>query len=1286
MSFHKLLQKQIKKHLSSEQLNEPSISRFLIAINDSYTSFERDKELLNHAFAISETEYQKLYENLNLEYELKKRSMERLKQAVKEIDQHNEIAFTNEQDEILVIADYLNTQIIKRKETELNLSRTLKLLTTLLSSLNSGNLVEDENRKILFANQLFCDIFSIPANPDQLVGMDCSDSAEQTKHLFKNPESFVSDISKILKNKTTVYADQLELKDGRILERDYVPMYIDNEYKGHLWNYTDITERKNFETKLVDLTNMQHAILNGTDYSIIYTDTAGIIKAFNLGAEKMLGYTAAEVVDKYTPGIIHDSEEVVKKATELTAELGYDIKPGFDVFVEKSKRSVNATETNEWTYIRKTGERLTVLLTVSAIRNTLHEVIGFLGIARDITEQKHIQEALKQSEERYRNMVEKSTDIIYKTNKYGNFTYVNPVAERITGYKQEELANKHFSELLREEYRKDANLFYLNQVKEKKTTTYYEFPIRTKLGEERWIGQSVQLSELNLKDVEFTALAIDITERKKYEIQLIETNKRLELLQTLINHTSDAIQVAKENGQMVYINHEASKRLGINMNEISKYYVKDIEKIFFDDREWNKHIHEVKTKGTLIIEGENINKQTNQTFPVEVTVKHAEIDSVGYIIANSRDITERKLIEDSIIKQKEKYQNIIANMNLGLMETDLDDRIQFINPGFTVISGYSKEELIGKKAADLFVPNSHVDMVKGKIQQRTTGLSDMYEIPVKNKTGELKWWMISGAPNYDHKGNLIGSIGIHLDITEQKQLELELELAKSKAEESSKAKETFLANMSHEIRTPLNAIIGMIRELSKEKLSDKQNQYVSNTSVASHHLLSVLNNILDISKIEAGELQLDPHHFNFTELLNDVKSIMISKASEKGLYLKINHPSDNNFYFIGDSSRFRQVFLNLIGNAIKFTHQGGVSVTYDVHNLHDGFQAVSISIADTGVGMDEAYLKNIFNKFSQEDSSTSRKYGGSGLGMSITRELVHLMNGSINIQSEKYVGTTVQLKLLLPIGDAAKMERHTAIAATNKLENTKILLVEDNEYNRAVACNTLNYYNCVITEVENGQEAIEKLQSDQTFDMILMDLQMPIMDGFETTKIIRNDLKLTIPIIALTANAFKSELEQCLKIGMNDHVTKPFEEDKLISVMSKWMTMANPPADHLATTSTTTRNESTKLYNLTKLLSLSRNDTAYVQKMVQIFIDQTVLSIQQIKDAYALKDLNTVYKIAHKIKPSIEGMGIDILRNDIREIEKIAHEGKDSDEFEQKLLLLFSILNTVVEQLKQETV
>lgn len=886
---------------------------------------------------------------------------------------------------------------------------------------------------------------------------------------------------------------------------------------------------------------------------------------------------------------------------------------------------------------------------------------------------------IKQSEANYKATLNLASEIIYRTNKDGNFIYVNSAAEKLTGYSSEEILNLNYLDLIRTDYISITTEHYLKQFKNKDESTYFEFPLITKNGEEKWIGQSVQLIK-NQNEIEFIALAIDITKQKKHEFELIKSNQYLTFLNTLINNTTDAIQVAKENGQLVYINNEAAERIGVDPELASNYYVKDFEKIFTTEKEWYKHVVAVKKRGPLIIEGKNVNLKTQRTIPVEVTVRFLEINEVGYIIANSRDITERKRIEEIVKKETEKYQNIIANMNLGLLEVDNNERIQYANNSFELMSGYSKDELYDKIASELFSSEAHVDIIKDKIKQRMLGNSDMYEVPVKNKKGELRWWIISAAPNYDSSGKLIGSIGIHLDITEQKQLEFELELAKSKAEESSKAKEAFLANMSHEIRTPLNAIIGMIRELSKDNLSFKQSQYANNATIASQHLLSVLNNVLDISKIEAGELQLESHHFDISEVLSDVKSILQTKASEKGLYLKIAHSSCNTV-FIGDSARFRQIFLNLIGNAIKFTQDGGVSIAYHTENLYQGFESLQVEITDTGIGMEESYLKDIFNKFSQEDASTSRKYGGSGLGMAITYELIQLMNGAVKVKSKKNEGTTIIMSFLLPVGDSKKIEDTKSLPEKNKLENIRVLLVEDNEFNRAVACNTLNYYNCYITEAHDGSQAIDILKSGNNYDVILMDLQMPIMDGFEATKIVREDLKINTPIIALTANAFKSELEQCIKIGMNDCVTKPFEEDQLLNAIAKWTNNENSFSKK---TTLKLINQNEKLYDLEKLISISKDDKSYVQKMIQIFIDQSLLAITQIGDAYKVKDLDTVYKVSHRIKPSIDSMGITVLYDEIRNVEKVSKSGIDSPELEKSILFLFSVLHQVINQLKNE--
>ncbi|MEO6305536.1 MAG: PAS domain S-box protein [Bacteroidia bacterium] len=915
-----------------------------------------------------------------------------------------------------------------------------------------------------------------------------------------------------------------------------------------------VEQNETLQKKLAGLTNIQNAIFNETDYAIIYTDQNGIIKSFNKGAEKMLGYEAAEVIDITDLSAFHDQQEMVNMAVTLSAEFDCGINPDIDVVLFKAK--ANITDTNEWTYIRKDEQRLNIQLSMSVIKDPSNEIIGFLGIAYDISEQKKAQKALVESEERYRSIVEKSTDIIYRTNEGGFFIFANAVAERITGYSKEELSKKRYIELIREDKRKEALLFYVKQFNDRKTTTYYEFPIITKSGEERWLGQSVQLSELNNYSFEFTALAIDVTERIDFE--------------------------------------------------------------------------------------------------------------------------------KKILLQKEKYQNIITNMNLGLLEVDLEQNIQFSNPGFTALSGYNTEELIGQKASELFINEADLTLISNKIQQRLNGVADMYEVRAKNKQGELKWWMISGAPNYDYKGNLIGSIGIHLDITEKKKLAEALEIEKEKAEASSRAKEAFLATMSHEIRTPLNGIIGMIRELSYEPLLDKQKKYVHNASVASQHLLSVLNNVLDISKIEAGELSLEQEHFSLRDTIKNVKLIMATKAKEKGIFFGVDTNDIKHYAYVGDSARIRQVLLNLLGNALKFTSKGGVYVECKVLQINDISHTISISVEDTGIGMDESYQANVFKKFSQEDSSTSRKYGGTGLGMAITNEIIQLMNGKINVKSKKNEGTTIEVIFDLPIGEIEKIESYNESDILKDISSAKVLLVEDNEFNRASAINTLNRFNCDVTVATNGKEATEIVAANN-FDVILMDLQMPIMDGFEATQFIRNDLKILTPIIALTANAFKSELEKCFSIGMNDCVTKPFEEDELLNAIYKFVKVTH---EEVLFEKEIVKEEvpQTQLYDLQKLSNLVRNDKEQLHKMVQIFIDQADPSIEEILQAYKKKDLTSVYQVAHRIKPSIDGMGIISLKEVVRSVEKNAKENNDSEQLQEEINFLCSTLSNVVTQLNQDGV
>ena len=377
-----------------------------------------------------------------------------------------------------------------------------------------------------------------------------------------------------------------------------------------------------------------------------------------------------------------------------------------------------------------------------------------------------------------------------------------------------------------------------------------------------------------------------------------------------------------------------------------------------------------------------------------------------------------------------------------------------------------------------------------------------------------------------------------------------IEAEKEKAQASERAKHLFLANMSHEIRTPMNAIKGMTDILIRRNPNEDQKEYLNGIKQSSDSLLVIINDILDISKIESGKVELENEPFSVNELVNNVHTIMQFKAEEKGLELKKEIPAEE-LNVIGDANRLRQILINLIGNAIKFTEKGLITTTIK-SKIVDEKLHLNFTVSDTGIGIDEGYLDKIFKSFEQAYSDTSRKFGGTGLGLSISKKLVELQNGKIWVESEKGKGSQFHFTIAYQI-DAEKA-KNTNAATTNDIINValkgiKILLVEDNQFNAIVAQEELEdaIEDVTIELAENGAIAVEKLKSSH-FDIILMDIQMPTMNGYEATKAIRdlNNEKAKTPIIAMTANVFKEEVDLCLQAGMNDFIGKPFDTGELL--------------------------------------------------------------------------------------------------------------------------------------------
>ena len=589
------------------------------------------------------------------------------------------------------------------------------------------------------------------------------------------------------------------------------------------------------------------------------------------------------------------------------------------------------------------------------------------------------------------------------------------------------------------------------------------------------------------------------------------------------------------------------------------------------------------------------------------------------------DITSRKNTEKILANREKKFRGIINNFKLGLLEVDPEGFILNSNESFEAMSGYNSAELKGKKANDILLDDSQKPIMLEKISSRTEGKEDVYELNILNKAREERKWLISGAPLISDDGITMGSIGIHWDITEIKSLEKALIEARLKAEESSKNKAKFLANMSHEIRTPLNGIIGMIEQMSFTKLDNNQTKFLEIIRSASDTLLTIINDILDVSRIESGKFSIEKNPFSIIETISKTVELLDLKAKEN--HNKLTYAIDAKLMntYIGDSHRINQILFNLVGNSIKFTEKGIIDIHCDLVHRDDEIDEIKFSIRDTGIGMDQEFLQRIFREFEQEDTTIARKYGGSGLGLYITRSLVHLMDGKMRIDSAKGIGTLVEITIPFEKSNTElATENREEKLNTEALKGAKILVAEDNYLNRIVIKTILDKYGVEIDNAENGKIAIEKAKKNK-YHLIFMDVQMPEMDGLQATRWIRNNASQEIPIVGLSANALTEEVNDCLNAGMSDYLIKPYTETELIQIILKWVGRIS------------LNNEEVDLSTLRDYVG---GDEALLVNVLEAYTSFLPGSLAKLKEYSDQQNGDLVRVELHQLKPNLENIKI----------------------------------------------
>ena len=1024
------------------------------------------------------------------------------------------------------------------------------------------------------------------------------------------------------------------------------------------------------EELIVKTGALQNAIFNSANFSSIATDAKGVIQIFNVGAEKMLGYAADEVMNKITPADISDPQELIARAQSLSAELATLITPGFEALVFKASRGIE--DIYELTYIRKDGSRFPAVVSVTALRDAQGAIIGYLLIGTDNTARKQAEEALLQAGALQSAIFNSANFSSIATDASGVIQIFNVGAEQMLGYTAAEVLNTITPADISDPSELIARAEALSIELGTSITPGFEALV---FKASRGIEDIYELTYIRKDGSRFPAV-VSVTALREAQgtiigYLLIGTELKAGALQSAIFNSANFSSIATDaKGVIQIFNVGAERMLGYTaaevMNKITPADISDPQELVARADELSTELATPITPGfeALVFKAsrgiEDIYELTyirkdGTRFPAVVSVtalRDAQDAIIGYLLIGT-DNTARKLVEedqkklDQRLRDQQFYTRSLIESNIdALMTTDPAGIITDVNKQTEALTGCTRDELIGAPFKNYFTDPDRAEAGIRRVL-REKSVTD-YELTAQARDGKKTVVSYNATTFYDRNRKLEGVFAAARDVTERKKVEAELQQAKAAAESANRTKSDFLASMSHEIRTPMNAIMGIADLLAQTPLSAEQDKYVQIFRRSGDNLLNLINDILDLSKVEASQLDLERTGFSLNDHLEKVIEMVTPRADEKGLALAFEIAPNVSNDLIGDPTRLRQVLLNLLGNAVKFTEAGSVSLRVEPDGNFTLPTVLRFIVSDTGIGIAQDKLTYVFERFTQADSSTTRRFGGSGLGLTISKRLVELMGGRIWAASEVDKGSTFAFAIPFEVSveSSRPVSKPIGLDAEVPLPALRILMAEDSPDNCTIALAYLKDTPYQIDVAETGVIACEMFMAGH-YDLVLMDRQMPVMDGLTATRALRaweeaNDRPPT-PIIALTASALKGDRETCLAAGCTAYLTKPIKQDVLLQAIKDHSAVAVPsfPA-----------NAGSKAATSRAAQRLAEQTPAYMQNCRE--------NIILMHEALDRADFEVVVILGHNLRGSGGGFGFQAITDIGAGLERAA-EGADID-------------------------